>query len=265
MRITEREIRDLIREALAGTSASDFLKTNKQRIKKATGADISGADPELIHFLSKFEISKTLGSGEYGRVFSFSNSPLVLKIFMSSTEDGSDILRMKRLLKKSGTSGSSGEMYYFGVGRAGQGYLWPGMPTYYAIMPKIVPFTTTETFKKNKEFFFKLQLFFAQSVAGKENKVSAEDFASFVRDWDQLDIDIGFSRGKMSLEEKQREEGLIPANVQRFEKMFRRNESTAEKIAQARARAKALAGEDLSLNNLGYFEQSPETLFFFDM
>lgn len=216
------------------------------------GRGVDDITPENAPILSQIELGNEIGSGAFGRVFSIKNNSLVIKIFFDAVDVEADMARMKGIADKifAGSIGPS-TMHYFEVGNIGD-------QLKYVIMPRIIPFEKSVTYKLNPKLFNAVSeaVSEASGWAGKPKTKSYADFRDkFYHALAQQFL--YFSSYDKSKRKKQEE--IFLSELNEFDETIHKILRIAHKTRLEQG------GYDLHLGNLGFFAQKPDDWFFFDM
>ena len=209
--------------------------------------------------LEVYKIDKFLGAGAYGKVFSLAGTNRVIKIFTSAVSLERDLNRFRKTMDQiySKEEKKITSMPIFDEGKLSFEY-------YYVIMPRLIPFGSTEQYHNNVEFFD--ELFYCIMDVGIEarhaNKISS--FPSFAKDvYSRL-----FRHIKKVSKEDERAKMFRPLDFKpRYSRnTFLENRIAVDRIILAAYRAiKDFGGRDLHSGNIGYLPQKPDTFVFYDM
>lgn len=197
--------------------------------------------------LSLHPVSSYVGGGKYGKVFGLSGLNRVIKFFYASPNLEKDIARFEKTISEMYTNSektlaSLEDMHYFEYGKIKE-----EPQLFYVIMPKIVPFETSEEFKNNSTAYkdlFRLLYHFDRGDRNNQETYQAKysTYSEFLQAF-QENLKVFFAKKGHELPEEQ---------VVRIVK------------ATWRARTK-YGGRDLHYQNMGFYDFNPKIYFFFDM
>ena len=253
-------IEQLIEEVLQEQAVNQTLDDNKSMLEIYVPSFVLKPDKGLSDFLSKHMLNRMIGSGVYGRVFSFEDSDLILKIF--SRSGIGEVERMQKISDDMWAGKNvSGNMHYFDVGVAGHDARHKHINMFYTIMPEIKTFESTPLFNKYSVFFEALEFNLRHALNTQE-----QELVSIRKNWHELsafithsvDSDRDYYSPSSTAEQKYE-------NKKEFKEALTVNKSVVMKILDAMIRAHKQGGDDLHFGNLGFFTQQPDKLFFFDM
>lgn len=235
---------------------NDMFKHNMQTVLSSRYRHLINLDkitPENAPILSQIELGDEIGSGAFGKVFSIKKNSLVIKIFFSAVDEKADIARMKDIADKifAGSAGPS-TMHYFEVGKIGDDLK-------YVIMPRIIPFEKSVTYKLNPKLFNAVSEALSETAgwAGDPKTKSYADFRDKFYKFlaKHLSGDLNF----MKASERENYKETFLSELNEFDETIHKILRIAHKTSIEQG------GSDLHLGNLGFFPQKPDDWFFFDM
>ena len=142
----------------------------------------------------------------------------------------------------------SGNMHFFETGAATNNSKW-----FFALMPKIVAFHTLRVYDDNKDFFDDV-IYSTMNIVDTQKTVTS---------WRALRLEL-YKRYKNRTFYDFKED-IAKTEIKMYLDLLDKNKGTIIAILGAVKRAVKQYGYDLHAANLGFFEQQPDKLFFFDM
>jgi len=236
---------------------NDIFKKNLEKIRShyryLIGRGVDNITPENAPILSQIELDDEIGSGSFGRVFSIKDNSLVIKIFFGGVDEEADITRMKNIADKifAGSAGLS-TMHYFEVGNIGEHLK-------YVIMPEIIPFEQSVTYKLNPKLFYAVSEAVSEAF-GWEGDPKTKSYADF-RDkfYKNLAKNLSSDLNFMKASEREEHKETFLSELNEFDETIHKILRIAHKTSIEQG------GSDLHLGNLGFFPQKPDDWFYYDM
>jgi len=245
-------IRILLKE---NTQPNDLFQKNLDKVNTAFSPNVYGDQnitPENSEILTQIEIGDEIGRGAFGKVYNIKNSSHVIKLFVFSVDEQADMKRMKAMADKifAGTA-ELNNMHYFESGTIGDDIK-------YAVMPRIIPFEKSTTYKLNPVLFLSVSEALHQVFDSDRDKLKS--YAEF-RDRFYHFLANDFASVLKYVSDKEKEERKV-----KFFSDLDEFDETIHKILRIAHKTYLEHGAtDLHLGNLGFFAQKPDDWFFFDM
>lgn len=231
------------------TQPDDLFQKNKKKVEEAFRHFFLTLTPENSKILTEIEIGDEIGSGAFGKVFNIKNSSLVIKLFVYGVDEEADIKRIKDSADKIfAGSATLDNMHYFEFGKI-------GAAVKYAIMPRIIPFEKSITYKLNPQLF--LQVSEALHETLDYEIQSYADFRDKFYDLLAEGLDSELQYTPSSERETHKEKFL--SELDEFDETIHKILRITHKTYLEHG------GTDLHLGNLGFFAQKPDDWFYFDM
>jgi len=227
---------------LKKTSTNALPQNIKIIIKRFNQVEPSDLSKSPV--LRQVTIGKIIGAGAYGTVYDLVGQDRVMKIFEDGVDLERDTDRMEDVIEQVyGGTASLEDMHYFEQGQLGESGL------YYAIMPKIIPYSSFFTEKKfgtrGRRYFMDLAACNKRTV-WNVTSVLGRDTISFPE-----------FRGRVFHEMK---------GYGHSQSEIRKYYDTSNAIIRAGYNAfSKWHGTDLHGGNLGFIAQKPEVFFYYDM
>ncbi len=236
--------------------SDEKFQRNLVKVEDAFPPDIYGDQditPENSKILTQIRLGDEIGRGTFGKAFNIIDSSLIIKLFMYGVDEDADIKRIKDTADKifAGTA-TSGDMHYFEYGTIGD-------EIKYALMPRIIPFEKSVTYKLNPELFLKINEALDRTL-GSPFLYKLKSYADF-RDefYENLAKEIASDLKYTEDSKREVEKEKFFSDINEFDETIHKILRIAHKTYLEHG------GTDLHLGNLGFFAQKPDDWFYFDM
>jgi hypothetical protein len=222
--------------------------------------------PENSKILTQIELESVdpqrVMGGAYGKLFPIKNSDLMLKMFTQGVNVKEDMERMKKISDEvfSGKAGI-GKMHYFEVGELGEHSDDSDFQFKYVIMPRIVPFEESITYKLDPKLFQLISRAVHTTVRRHAREPSFNSYTTF---FEKVINNINhlIEETLFYVYDKDEKRKVIEEYASKMDEF----QDTISKILRVAYKTYAEeGGTDLHLGNLGFFAQKPDDWFFFDM